>query len=137
MRRLVMFGAAVCLLAGAAYAQDPVKVDPAHYKVMFENAQVRVLKIHYGPHEKSVMHVHPDSVVTYLTDATTKFTMPDGTSQVRTGKAGEALWTPAETHLPENIGDTAFEATLVELKHRPATHTAMKAPPATHAKQGS
>ena len=56
MRRLLMLGAAVCLLAGAAYAQDPVKVDPAHYKVVFENAQVRVLKIHYGPHEKSVMH---------------------------------------------------------------------------------
>ncbi len=56
-------------------AQDPVKVDPTHYKVQFENDQVRVLRIHYGPHEKSVMHEHPASVVVFLTNAHTKFTM--------------------------------------------------------------
>jgi hypothetical protein len=55
----------VCFAASGALAQDPVKVDPQHYKVIFENDQVRVLKIHYGPHEKSVMHSHPDSVVVY------------------------------------------------------------------------
>ncbi len=40
-------------------AQDPVKVDAKHYKVEFENDQVRVLRITYGPGEKSVMHEHP------------------------------------------------------------------------------
>jgi len=33
-------------------AQDPVKVDSKHYTVEFENAQVRVLRIKVGPHEK-------------------------------------------------------------------------------------
>jgi quercetin dioxygenase-like cupin family protein len=136
MRRLLLLGAAVCLMAGSAFAQDPVKVDPQHYKVMFENSQVRVLKIHYGPHEKSVMHMHPDSVVTYLTDAHTKFTMPDGTSREVSGKAGEALWTPAGSHLPENMSDTPFDAILVELKHRPAGHAPMKTPPAAPKSQG-
>jgi uncharacterized RmlC-like cupin family protein len=95
-----------------------------------------VLKIHYGPHEKSVMHMHPDSVVTYLTDAHTKFTMPDGTSREVSGKAGEALWTPAGSHLPENMSDTPFDAILVELKHRPAGHAPMKTPPAAPKSQG-
>src|SRR5215212_9505484 len=35
---------------------DPVKVDPAHYRVAFENESVRVLRIHFGPHEKSPSH---------------------------------------------------------------------------------
>jgi len=33
---------------------DPVKVDPKHYKVEMENDRVRVLRITYGPQEKSV-----------------------------------------------------------------------------------
>jgi hypothetical protein len=43
-------------------AQDPVKVDPKHYKVEAENKQVRVLRSTYGPGEKSVMHGHPACV---------------------------------------------------------------------------
>ncbi|TMA64990.1 MAG: hypothetical protein E6J68_09630 [Deltaproteobacteria bacterium] len=43
----------VCL-GSVVLAQDPVQVDPKHYRVEFENAQVRVLHIQYGPHEKSV-----------------------------------------------------------------------------------
>ena len=31
---------------------DPVAVDTKHYKVEFENEHVRVLRVHYGPHEK-------------------------------------------------------------------------------------
>src|SRR5437588_5303128 len=30
---------------------DPVRVDPKHYKVEFENDQVRVLRARYGPDE--------------------------------------------------------------------------------------
>jgi len=46
-------------LPAIASAQDAAKVDPKHYKVEFENSQVRILRIHYGPHEKSVMHSTP------------------------------------------------------------------------------
>ncbi len=31
---------------------DPPVVDPAHYKVEFENEDVRVLRVHFGPNEK-------------------------------------------------------------------------------------
>src|SRR5687767_15101725 len=51
------------LCAGTAWAQDPVKVDPTHYKVVLENSSVRLLKIDYAPGSKSTMHQHPDSIV--------------------------------------------------------------------------
>ncbi len=70
-------------------AQDPVNVDPKHYKVEIENAQVRVVRISYGPREQSVMHDHPAGVVTFLTDAKFKFPYPDGGTEKVSGKAGE------------------------------------------------
>lgn len=115
--RISLVCAVLCLFAATVVlAQDAAKVDPKHYKVESENAQVRILRIHYGPHEKSVMHSHPNSVIVYLTDATTKMTTPDGKSEERKGKAGQAVYTPAGTHLPENVTDKDFEGILVELK---------------------
>ena len=115
--------------ASAVMAQDPVKVDPKHYTVEFENAQVRVLRIKYGPHEKSIMHRHPNSVAVFMTDGNTTFTFPKGAPQQNTNKAGETLWTPGGLHLPENTGDQPFEVILVELKSSPAKKTTKK--PAT------
>ena len=129
MRYVHLLGGLVCLLAAStAYAQDPVKVDPAHYKVAFENAQVRVLKVHYGPHEKSVMHSHPAGVVVFLTDSHTKFTLPNGKSEERSAKAGETRWSKAETHLTENLSDKPEEVVLVELKSSPKPAKAAAAP---------
>ena len=108
------------LLCGCALplvsAQDAVKADSKHYSVVSENDQVRILKVHYGPHEKSVMHSHPASVAVFLTDSTALFTLPDGKTQTISMKAGEAMSSPAGTHLPENTGDKPMELILVELK---------------------
>jgi quercetin dioxygenase-like cupin family protein len=105
----------VCL-PSIVWAQDAVKVDPQHYSVVSENEQVRILKVHYGPHEKSVMHSHPGAVAVFLTDTNGKFTFADGKTQILTSKAGDAQYTPATVHLPENTGDSAFDVIVVELK---------------------
>jgi quercetin dioxygenase-like cupin family protein len=123
MRRIFLLSFFVLGLAvPSVLAQDPVKVDSKHYKVEFENAQVRVLRIKYGAHEKSVMHRHPNAVAIFVTDINGQFTFPNGTIQPATGKAGESRWTPAGLHLPENTSDQPFEVILVELKRprRPA-----------------
>ena len=104
------------LFAGSALAQDPTKVDSIHYKVIFENDQVRVLRITYGAGEKSVMHKHPDAVVVMLTHTKTTFTLPDGEVIEMSGEQGDAAWTPAGEHLPQNVGDKPMEVILVELK---------------------
>lgn len=126
--RNVLLCVAVCLfVAGVSVAQDPVKVDPKHYKIETENAQVRVLRIHYGPHEKSVMHSHPASVVVYLSDGSIRMTTPDGKTQDIQGKMGQTEYEPAGIHNPENIGDKPFDAVLIELKTTaPATSASAK-----------
>src|SRR6266849_193499 len=112
------------MAAAPAMAQDPVKVDAKHYKVEFENDQVRVLRITYGPHEKSVMHRHPANVAVFLTDGSVKFTLPDGKTISSDFKAGVAQYDGGGKHLPENVGDKPFELILVELKGK---HAAAKA----------
>jgi quercetin dioxygenase-like cupin family protein len=104
---------------GRVMAQDPVKVDSKHYKVEFENDQVRVLRVSYGPHDKSVMHEHPDSIAIFLTNQDVKFTFPDGKVEEVPTKAGEAKWIPGGKHLPENLSDQPLEVILVELKTMP------------------
>lgn len=116
----ILLSCALSLAALPAVAQDPTKVDPQHYKVESENEQVRVLRIHYGPHEKSVMHGHPGSVAVFLTDLHTKFTYPDGKTDEMQAKAGETRWTKAGKHLPENLSDKPMDLILVELKPKAA-----------------
>ncbi len=127
MRRVLFLLAVFSVAAFTAKAQDPVKVDPKHYKVEFENAQVRVLRIQYGPHDKSVMHDHPDRVGVILTEEHVRVTFPDGKTEEHTNKPGDALWGAKGKHLPENLGDKPFEVILVELKAKSA---AAKAPAA-------
>ncbi len=129
MKRFVLFCGAVCLsLSSALAAQDATKVDPRHYTVVSENDQVRILKVHYGPHEKSVMHSHPAGVAVYLTDGKVKFNFPGGKSEEGVGKAGTAMYTPAVTHSPENATDKPFEVIVVELKTKGAAKPAAAAP---------
>src|ERR1041384_8580787 len=83
MKRVILSVVAVAWVftAAGARAQDAAKVDAKHYTVALENDQVRVLKVHYGPGEKSAMHSHPNTVAVFLTDGKVKFTFPDGKTE--------------------------------------------------------
>ncbi len=116
MKRFLVVVALLCLLVPTVFAQDPVKVDAKHYTVVFENERVRVLRITYGPHEKSVMHEHPDGVAVFLTEQTGKFTFPDGKTEDLKAKAGDALWIAGGKHLPENMAAKPLALILVEMK---------------------
>src|SRR5712692_6045687 len=109
-------------------AQDPVKVDHAHYKVEFENANARVLRIKYGPGERSVMHGHPRAVGVHLTDGHARFTFPSGKTEELRFRVGEVRSYPAGEHLPENLSDQPLELVFIELKARPVAKK--PAPPA-------
>ena len=107
---------AATFISTATVGEDAIKADPQHYTVEFENDRVRVIRIKYGPGEKSVMHTHGPHVAIFLTDNTVRMTLPDGTSAEATGEAGTTLWSDAEEHLPENLSDKPFELVLVEVK---------------------
>ena len=106
----------VLVWSGAALAQDAVKVDPAHYKVVFENASVRVLKIGYAPGDKSTMHQHPDAIVIPLSPSKVRFGLPDGKTQDSELANEVPQYMPAGTHSPTNVGTGAVDALLIEFK---------------------
>ena len=95
---------------------DPARVDAKHYGVEYEDERVRVLRVAYGPGEKSTMHTHPALVAIMLTEAKLRMTYPDGRTETIEGTPGQVMQMPAVEHLPENVGDKRFEAILVELK---------------------
>jgi quercetin dioxygenase-like cupin family protein len=97
-------------------ADGPIKVDPDHCTLDFENDDVRVVCIRYAPGEKSVMHGHPKSVVVFLTDCKGRFNYPDGKGEDIEVKGGQAMFTEATEHLPENTSGQPFEVIQIELK---------------------
>ena len=103
-----------------ATVQDPVTVDATHTKLEFENDQIRVLRFHLGPHEKSPMHQHPDRVFVFLTDAHTRVTVAGNKAEERGGKAGEVHHRPAERHAVENLNGQDYESIIIELKPQKA-----------------
>ena len=110
-----VFGGALllCFAVSAALAQDPTKVEP---KLDFENDRVQVVSVHYGPHEKSVMHEHPGGVVVVVTGGHLRFTDEKGKTQDVFAKAGEARWFAPFKHEVENVGDTPYNAVYVGVK---------------------
>ena len=90
--------------------------DPAHYNVEFENEYVKVLRVKYGPNEKSPMHSHNWLAGVHLTDAKAKFTPKDGKAEIRNIKAGDIGLGEPEIHTVENMTDKNWETILVELK---------------------
>jgi len=96
---------------------DPPKVDPADYKVEFENSQVRVVRVRLAAHRHVPLHEHLlNRVVVYLTDQNGSMTTPDGKTDTAQHQAGEASWGGPTKHREENLKDTPFEAVVVELK---------------------
>jgi len=117
--RSKMFGILVLLYLVAistGSAQDPLKVESTHYKLAFENEAVQVVYIHYGPHEKSLLHQHPAGVVVNLTDGHLRFTDQNGTVQEVRAIHGEARWFPAFRHRVENLSNTAYDGVYIAVK---------------------
>ena len=108
----------VCLGMNSALAQDPTKVEPKHYRLMFENDRVQVVSVHYGPHEKSEMHDHPGGVVVVVTGGHLRFTDQNGKVTEVFSKAGEARWFPPFKHKVENVGDEPYNAVYVGMKNK-------------------
>src|SRR5262249_47503912 len=95
----------------------PLKVDPADYKLEFENPQVRVTRVKIGAHKKVPEHEHVlNRVVVYLTDQNGSMTTPDGKTDTAQHHAGEVSWGGPVKHREENLMDNPFEAVVVEFK---------------------
>jgi quercetin dioxygenase-like cupin family protein len=112
----------VCLGSAALLAQDVMTVAPAGMvKVEYEDAQMRVLRFTEGPGAKLPMHSHAGPYVAVgLSNDVARYTFPDGKTTETKTRAGEVEFSKPVTHASQNIGKTAGEAVLVELKTKPA-----------------
>lgn len=106
----------IFLLATMAHAQDAVQTDGDKYKVILENECVRVLDYHDSPGEKTHQHRHPAFVLYALSAFKRTVTLPDGKVLTREFKAGDAMWSDAQTHIGENIGQSPTHVVIVEFK---------------------
>ena len=94
---------------------DPVETNPDHYKVVFENDRVRVLRYTDSPGVRTTPHEHPDSVMVTLSGFRRRLISGESERDVEL-PAGMTGWLPAQQHAGENIGDTQTEVIFVELK---------------------
>jgi len=92
--------------AGAAPVSklDPTVVDTKHYKIDFENDQVRVLRVHYDARETGAQHEHIlNRVVVYLND------QPGA-------KADDVRMSGAAFHTEQNASDQPADRIAIEIK---------------------
>ncbi len=125
----VVLGVVAVACQPAAWAQDPLKLLPNNYNLIFENDQVLVIRAHYGAHEKIPVHDHTAfaAIFVYLNNA--------GQVRIDHAEAGEdpvSVVRPptvkgsyrvaegiAERHSIENLGDSSSDFLRVELKRAP------------------
>jgi hypothetical protein len=116
-RSLATLSLTAGLLASCTKGPDPVVVDPKHYKVAFENDRVRVLRTMIGPHEKTPLHYHPESVLIVLTADRGREILENGKTTDVDNVLGAGV-TAAGIHAVENLSDTPMERYVVELRRR-------------------
>ena len=93
----------VCTATGAL-AQDAVQTDGDKHKAIFENDCVRVLDYQDRPGQATHQHRHPAFVLYALAPFQRSLTLPDGKVLQRQFKAGDVMWSDAQTHIGTNTG---------------------------------
>lgn len=123
VRGLLLAGA---LASASAIAQDPTVAFPKNYHVVLDNAEVIVLRAHYGPHESVGVHDHSDypTVYVYLNDSgPVRFVHePEGVVLTRPPThMGAYRVSPGrrERHSLVNLSDRPSDYLRVELKQVP------------------
>jgi len=100
----------------AAAAPDPLQTDGDKYRAVLDNACVRVLEYRDQPGATTQQHAHPAFVLYALAPFKRTLTLPGGKVLAREFKPGDVMWSPAQTHIGRNVGDTPTHVLIVELK---------------------
>jgi hypothetical protein len=99
-------------------ALDPVKIDPRHNILLFENPQVRVFRSwrEAGASEKMHEHTGAGRLTVLLTAADGEVKLADGSVTPLHAAAGDAMWSGPVTHATKNSGPLRFEMIVIEMK---------------------
>ena len=124
LKRTLMLGAAagvLVLLARPAISQnedqDVLKVIPENYKLLYENALVRVIEARVPPGAEEQPHRHKRGVSICMTEYTVESRiLPDGQWVRSDRKHGTVYWSESSLHVLRNVGKTTSHTIRVELK---------------------
>lgn len=100
----------------AERVDDIVKLSPDVHEVIFENRQIRMLKVTVKPGDKVPMHRNPENINYILKAGTLRLRGADGTVQDVTVTDGQVIPAPVGSHAVENVGKTTVQTICVELK---------------------
>ncbi len=95
---------------------DQLETDPDKYHAIFENELIQVLDYRDKPGDKTKLHRHPNFVLYALRPFKRNIQLSDGKIIHREFKTGDVLWSDAQSHIGENVGETDTNALIIELK---------------------
>jgi len=124
-KRTLVLGAAagvLVMLARPALSQqddqDVMKVIPENYKLLYENALVRVIEARVPPGAEEKPHRHMRGVSICMTEYTVESRiLPDGQWVRSDRKHGTVYWSESSLHILRNVGKTTSHTIRVELKY--------------------
>ncbi len=98
-------------------ALDPLRVAPANFTLVFENSQVRVLRLKLDPRQSAPMHEYTLShLVVCMTDLDARITSQEGEAEVAQRKLGDFSWSGPSQQKIDNLADQPLETVILELK---------------------
>ena len=101
----------------AGTALDPLRVDPKAFTLVFENSQVRVVRLKLGPRQSVPMHEYGlGHLVVCITAQNVRVTSADGKAEVAEHKVGDFMWRDPSKQKVDNLADKPLETVIVELK---------------------
>jgi len=125
LTRTFVLGTAASMLLSMAWPaisqqedQDVLKVIPENYKLLYENALVRVIEARVPPGAEEKPHRHMRGVSVCMTEYTVESRiLPDGQWVRSDRKHGTVYWSESSLHILRNVGKTTSHTIRVELKH--------------------
>jgi len=120
MKRLILtlvFGGLLLFMVTGLHAQDLLKTDPVHCKLLNDTLGVSLIQVTLKPGEKLPMHIHPNWMFYALSGGTIRHYEQDGKYFDVPVQPGMHIQGKATTvHADENISDKPIEFLLVEIK---------------------
>jgi quercetin dioxygenase-like cupin family protein len=95
---------------------DIVEISPDIHEVIFENDQIRMLKVTVQPGDTVPMHRNPENINYILRPGTLRLTSPDGSVVEVELTEGQLIPAPVGSHAVENVGGTVVQTICIELK---------------------
>lgn len=115
---LVIVGVAIAKRTAAAQEDlDVLKVIPQNYKLVLDNAFVRVIEARIPPGTEERPHRHLRGVSVCMGDYVIEHQATPGGPWARSQrKAGDVYWSESSVHQTRNVGTTPSHTIRIELK---------------------